>query len=76
MSAGFVPEYGTVRNGADERNFHAFHMIAHQQLRPGRITAQDGLVNPVMIIVTTAHVTALEGDDVAMRRRRDLLREA
>ena len=57
----------------DQRSLDARDVFAHQPFGAPGFACDDRFMNAVMIVVAAAHVTMLEGDDVAARRCRDAM---
>jgi len=57
----------------DQRSLDARDVFAHQPFGAPGFAGDDRFINAVMTVVAAAHVTMLEGDDVAARRYRDAM---
>src|SRR3954468_22020660 len=51
-------------------------MLTHQQLRSPRFSRADRLVDSMMVIMATSHITMLECYDVTARRHRYVMTDA
>ena len=59
--------YQRITHAANERDLDAGDMGPHKHLRLPMVACKDGLVNSVMIVMSTADIMIFEGNDVPTR---------